>query len=241
MQLKAITLRDVKANAETPGKFTGAASVYGVLDNHGDIVVPGAFSKTIAENNGRIKILAQHNPNDVIGSAILVDTAEALLVDGQLEMELSSARDTYVRMKAGLIDALSIGYESRDDSFERGVRMLKDIKLWEVSLVTFPANEACRILTVKADGSPLDELPLDHLVKMAASLTAEIKAGRVLSAGNLALLQDCYEKLGALLNVAVPAAAETEDAKAARIAAETHAAAIETLEALSAGMKSIAQ
>ena len=179
MQLKALQLRDVKAAAETPGKFTGAASVYGVLDLHGDIVMPGAFAKTIAENNGRIKILSQHNPSDVIGSAILVDTAEALMVEGQLELELQSARDAHVRLKAGLIDALSIGYESRDDYFERGVRMMKDIKLFEVSLVTFPANEACRITAVKSDGSAAEELPLAHFVKMAESLNAEIGRAHV--------------------------------------------------------------
>lgn len=238
MQLKALQLRDVKAKEE-PGKFSGAASVYGVLDNHGDIVVPGAFAKTISENSGRIKILSQHNPADVIGSAILVDTPEALMVEGQLEMELQSARDTYVRLKAGLIDGLSIGYESRDDFFERGVRMIRDIKLWEVSLVTFPANEACRITAVKSNAEgTIEEVDLTFYVKAFEALTKEHKAGRALSAANLALLKDCYEKLGALLSLAAPAEEEEdEDAKAAREAAE-HAA---QLTELSAALKSIAQ
>jgi uncharacterized protein len=234
MQLKSFQLRDVKA-AEA-GKFSGAASVYGVLDNHGDIVMPGAFSKTIAENNGRIKILSQHNPSDVIGSAILVDTAEALMLEGQLELELQSAKDAYVRLKAGLIDALSIGYESRDDFYDRGVRMLKDIKLWEVSLVTFPANEACRITAVKSAESGIEEVDLSFYLKAFESLTAAHKAGRALSAANLSLLKDCYEKLGALLALAAPAE-EDEDAKAA----EAERVECNLLEQLAAGLKSIAR
>jgi HK97 family phage prohead protease len=102
-----------------------------------------------------IKILAQHDPTDVIGVGVLRDTADALWLDGRLELGLQSARDAQLRLKGGLIDGLSIGYSVADGGsyLKNGVRYLTDVDLWEVSLVTFPANEEARITQVKERGA----------------------------------------------------------------------------------------
>jgi hypothetical protein len=149
------TLRiDIKADGGTPGQFSGRANAYGVLDSYNDIVVAGAFSRYLAEKGNRIKVLNQHNPEDPIGIAELVDTPTALLATGQLELGLQSARDAYTRLKSGLIDGISIGYAIAPGGarYENGRRLLVDLELFEISLVAFPSNDEARVTNVKATG-----------------------------------------------------------------------------------------
>jgi HK97 family phage prohead protease len=132
------------------GRFVGQASVYDVVDSYGDKVVRGAFTKTIAKHGGEIVILSQHNPSDPIGKAKLFDRHDALWIEGQLELELPSAREAYIRLKKGLVDGISIGYNTlRSSPGKGGIRLLEEIDLWEVSIVTFPANGRARVTDVK--------------------------------------------------------------------------------------------
>ena len=145
------------------GWFAGRASVYGVLDAHGDVVMPGAFTETIAANGGVIKILSQHDPANVVGKARLIDKSDGLWVEGKLVLALPDAYEAYLRLRNGLIDSMSIGYSVPDGGakFVGGVRQLSKIDLWEVSLVTFPANDQARITEVKNDAHPLAALAAD--------------------------------------------------------------------------------
>ena len=247
IERKTFHLADVKAR-EDSGYFTGRASVYGVVDHHNDVVMPGAFTKTLAESGGRIKVLNQHDTYDVIGMAMLADSADALLVtEGKLELELPSAKEAYVRLKAGLIEGISIGYETLLEKFEKGVRQLTEIKLWEISIVTFPANQFARVTSVKSGETQDDATAILQQaireVKRAESLFSEEKAGRILSATNLTLVKDCYtaghvlcEKLGALIKVAEGTEDEDAKAKAAAQAAE-YKAAVDELTAVLTGFK----
>jgi HK97 family phage prohead protease len=137
-----------KADAES-GEFSGLASTYGNVDAHGDVVMPGAFTKTIQENAGRVVLLANHEPSMSIGIASIFDSPKGLRVEGRLLLELPSAMDMYVRMKHGLVSSMSIGYETRGEKFVNGVRQLTELKLWEISLVTFPANAQAVVESVK--------------------------------------------------------------------------------------------
>lgn len=185
LEYRSFLLSDAKAKDE-PGKFTGKASVYGVIDSYGDVVMPGAFTKTLAERGSEIVVLSQHDPTNSIGKAQLADSADALLItDGRLELELASARDEYIRLKSGLITGISIGYVTRDARFEQGVRQLTEIDLWEVSLVTFPANDFARVTGVKANADPFAAIERAYIeAQRIKSLIDEIKAGRTLSAEN---------------------------------------------------------
>jgi HK97 family phage prohead protease len=166
---------EFKTREVTPdGKFSGMASVYHVVDSYRDAVMPGAFTKTIAENGSVIRILSQHNPHDVIGLGRLRDERDALWVDGQLELELASAKEAYIRLKKGLINGLSIGYETVGEKSVNGVRQLTEIKLWEVSLVTFPACAPARVTNVKRRG----EVDADELLSGMRSLRLEIISER---------------------------------------------------------------
>lgn len=133
------------------GEFIGLASVFGNVDEGGDVVEPGAFKKTLAERGPEVPILWHHDPTQPIGIGRVEETDEGLLVHGKLELALDEARKAYIRLKRGLVRGLSIGYKTIKDSIEGGVRRLKELRLYEVSLVTFPMNELARVQQVKSD------------------------------------------------------------------------------------------
>src|SRR5258705_995996 len=100
MEFKNIQIKSVSEE----GTFTGWASVNGVVDSYNDIVMPGAFTKSLQKNGNKIKVLAQHNPDDVIGLATLTERPEGLWAEGKLELGLQSARDMFTRLRSKLID-----------------------------------------------------------------------------------------------------------------------------------------
>src|SRR5207237_8663270 len=123
---KSLGARFETKEFDDQGTFTGRASVYGVLDAHNDIVMPGAFTETIVANGGEVKILSQHDPANVIGKALLEDRRDGLWVRGKLVLALPDAFNAYLRMRNGLIDSLSIGYSVPDGGakFVGGARQL---------------------------------------------------------------------------------------------------------------------
>ncbi len=138
------------------GEFEGYGSVFGVKDSYADIVVPGAFQRSLkrwTEKSQLPAMLWQHNVNEPIG--IYTDMREddvGLYVKGRLLIDDDPlARRAHAHMKAGSLTGLSIGYILNDYEFskEKEAFLLKDIELWEVSLVTFPANDEARIAEVK--------------------------------------------------------------------------------------------
>lgn len=146
---------DVKAVGEE-GQFEGLASVYDVKDQGGDIVEKGAFTKTLQERGNEVPILWQHDSGESIGLGVVEETPKGLSIKGQLELDLPEAQSAYIRLKKRLVKGLSIGYKSIPSrtSIEGGVRRLKEVILYEVSLVTFPMNEMAQVTSVKADDDP---------------------------------------------------------------------------------------
>jgi hypothetical protein len=69
---------------------------------------------------------------------------------GTLELSDPTAKKAYTFMKSGVIKGLSIGYDTIQASYDGDVRNLTELKLWEISCVTFPMNEAAQISTVKS-------------------------------------------------------------------------------------------
>ena len=142
-------------SVDDAGVFSGYGSVFNVKDAMGDIVYPGAFVKSITKKMP--VMLWQHNSEEPIG--IYTDISEdgkGLKLTGKLLIdEVQKAREAYALLKANAIRGLSIGYiplkyDRRND--EKGYfegRDLKEIDLWEVSLVTFPANPKAIIGNIK--------------------------------------------------------------------------------------------
>jgi len=136
-------------NADPVGSFEGMLAVYGNVDLGGDAIVPGAFTRTLQNHGNQVPLLWQHKPDDPIGTLQLSDTPTGLAAKGQLELDLPTARVAYTLLKAKVIKGLSIGYDTITDSIDDGVRYLKELRLWEGSLVTFPMNEQATVSAVK--------------------------------------------------------------------------------------------
>ncbi len=155
----ALSLNDGKTIA-------GYASVFGEVDRGNDLVEPGAYAKCLsrlAAEGRRIKMLWQHDPAQPIGVWDEVrEDPKGLWVEGRLIDGIARGREAIELISAGALDGLSIGYRtisSRKDS--KGRRVLTELELWEVSLVTFPMLPGARVGTKGAD-------PEDHLLREMA-------------------------------------------------------------------------
>ena len=134
---------------EPDGSFTGIGAVYNNVDLGGDKILPGAFTKTLAAGK-KLPLLWQHNPSDPIGTVKVTDTSQGLMVEGQLLLSDPTAAKAYSFLKAGIIKGLSIGYETIKSAFVDEVRELSELRLWEISCVTFPMNEGAMVTGIKA-------------------------------------------------------------------------------------------
>ena len=121
----------------------GYASLFGVTDQGGDAVARGAFAASLARlavRGDKVRMLWQHDPTRPIGvwDEIREDDS-GLWVKGRLLPEVTQAREAAALIQAGAIDGLSIGYRTiRAERDQKGRRVLAEVELWEVSLVTFP-------------------------------------------------------------------------------------------------------
>jgi HK97 family phage prohead protease len=167
----------VKEDPANPDARTieGWASTFGNTDSQNDIVMPGAFAESLKTRMP--KMLWQHNSDQPCGiwdSA--TETPQGLYVKGRV-LNTSIGNDAYELLKAGAIDTMSIGYSVIDATwdYESGIRSLKEVELWEVSLVTFPANEQAKITTVKAMA---EDLSAAHgTLEQAAGICAAYMSG----------------------------------------------------------------
>jgi HK97 family phage prohead protease len=131
------------------GTFTGIGAVYNNTDLGGDRILPGAFSRTLAATKS-YPLLWQHNPSDPIGSVKCTDSSQGLMVEGALLLADPTARKCYEFMKSGIIRGLSIGYDTVKSSYVDDVRELSELRLWEISCVTFAMNPEAQVTSVKA-------------------------------------------------------------------------------------------
>lgn len=146
----------IKSVTET-GEFEGYGSVFGVKDSYSDIVVPGAFQASLNEwrEKGSLPaMLWQHQISEPVG--VYTEMREddtGLYVKGRLLIEDDPlSKRAHAHLKAGSLSGLSIGYILKDWEYDRnkGAFLLKEIDLWEVSLVTFPSNDEARVSDVKS-------------------------------------------------------------------------------------------
>lgn len=172
------------------GEFIGYASVFGNVDLVGDIVDSGAFTKTLAEWDEKgdpIPVLWGHDtfdPFNNIGAAKAIEDERGLKIHGTLDLDNPTAKQVYRLLKGRRTTRMSFAYDVRDyEDAEDGLH-LKDLDLFEVSVVQIPANPAAEVLTVK---------------HAASSLMSGIKAGRVLSAKNETTLREARDAIDSVL------------------------------------------
>jgi HK97 family phage prohead protease len=139
---------EIKLKDESKGIFEGYASVFDGVDSYGDTIVRGAYKKTL-ENRQRLpQMLYNHDRNWIIGKWVeMSEDSKGLYVKGELTPGHSISSDVYASMKHGTLDGMSIGYRVPKGGMEEtdDVRVLKQIDLIEVSVVTTPADDHARI------------------------------------------------------------------------------------------------
>ncbi|WP_261193940.1 HK97 family phage prohead protease [Pseudoruegeria sp. SHC-113] len=128
----------------------GYASLFGAVDQGGDVVEAGAYGACLADlaaSGRRVKMLWQHDPTQPIGLWDEVrEDARGLWVKGRLLTDVAKGAEAARLIEAGAIDGLSIGYRTkRAQKNEGGGRRLIELELWEVSLVTFPMLPQARV------------------------------------------------------------------------------------------------
>ena len=141
--------------------FEGYASTFGNIDLTDEIVMRGAFKRSL-ESGKVIKMLWQHGFQDIIGQfPELKEDDKGLFVRGRINLGTEKGREAIALLRAGDIDSMSIGYKIIEESFHRDldVRLLKELELFEISLVTEPANELARVTSVKGQVPQID-LPI---------------------------------------------------------------------------------
>ena len=153
----------VKAIDDEKGLIEAYGSVFDNTDQGNDVVRPGAFKRTIQNSKSRVQsgksnflamMLWQHNENQPIGGwTDLQEDAHGLLCKGQIILNTQLGREAYELIKAKIVNEFSIGYDipSGGSYYDKssGVRNLTELRLWEVSPVSFAMNTEALLVGVK--------------------------------------------------------------------------------------------
>lgn len=171
------------------GEFEAYASVFGNEDSYGDIVQPGAFNRTLGEWKQRgdtIPVLWGHDMSDPFANIGGLTSAEeddhGLKVRGQLDLDNPTALQVFRLMKGRRTNRMSFAYAVRDSEQDGDNTLLKDLELYEVSVVQVPANDLAEVLTVKSASQAL------------------LKAGRSLSSKNETALREARDAIDSVLS-----------------------------------------
>ena len=139
---------------------SGYASTFDVPDQERDIFLPGAFSQSIEENNlgkRNIKFLWQHNQMEPIGVInSLVEDYYGLRVEAEINNETQTGREAISLIKQGAVGSFSIAFDVEKSYEEENYRKIQKVFLYEISVVTFPANQGARIESLTERCPPVD-------------------------------------------------------------------------------------
>lgn len=149
---------EIKALSEDDneyGTFEGYGSIFNNTDLGNDVILSGAFTKSLAKTGPKgVKLLYQHKTDMPIGVfESIEEDSKGLKVRGKLALKTQAGAEAYELMKMGALDGLSIGFrvspqgQSYDAKGKR--RMIKEVELMEISLVTFPMNPKAKVRSVK--------------------------------------------------------------------------------------------
>lgn len=176
-------------SAQAAAGFDGHASTAWNVDSYGTAFAPGAWSKTISERGSKVLVLWQHDPYQPIGRPTqLAEDGTGLAVTAAISDGTSYGRDALALLRDGVPLGLSVGFRTMRERpataedpliFDgapdaiRGdysqVSVIEEAKLYEFSLVSFPANDAATVGSIRGDAQ----------VDALAALVADLRTGRV--------------------------------------------------------------
>ncbi|MEQ1614473.1 MAG: HK97 family phage prohead protease [Hyphomicrobiaceae bacterium] len=201
LQQKRASFMLKAADIGADGSFVGNGSVMNVCDSGGDIIEPGTFVaslKTRKASGDWPRMLLEHNPGQPIGiwNEIYEEGAN-LVCKGRLVLDVPEAKTVYALMKAGHPYGLSIGYETLAESWcaaadveqkyggpgmcmpsylpSGQVRVITEVDLWEVSVVTFPMNVHARVEAVKAAAASTHPVDMSAVSAAASKRDAALR------------------------------------------------------------------
>lgn len=164
---------------------SGYGSVFGVKDNGGDIVMPGAFKECIASGR-KPKMLWQHDPNQPIGAwDEMREDDNGLYMSGRISKKAAKGAEVAALVKMGAVEGLSIGYRTRDYEMDvdEGTRKLTKLDLWETSVVTFPMNELANIYAMKSADDMSETEIKRHLERALKEISVSGTMAKAMAAG----------------------------------------------------------
>lgn len=158
---------------EKAGIIKGYGSYFGNKDSDNDVIVKGAYKKTIAENGNRVKYLYQHDMNQPIGKMVeLYEDDKGLVFTAEIA-KTQLGMDVVELMKTGVITENSVGIMPIQKQNKDNYREITEVKLYEVSAVTLAANDQAKILDVKGN------IDVNKLSKRYDNLCKLIRKGSI--------------------------------------------------------------
>jgi HK97 family phage prohead protease len=158
---------------EKAGIIKGYGSYFGNKDSDNDVIMKGAYKKTIAENGDRVKYLYQHDMNQPIGKMVeLYEDDKGLVFTAEIA-KTQLGMDVVELMKTGVITENSVGIMPIQKQNKDNYREITEVKLYEVSAVTLAANDQAKILDVKGN------IDVNKLSKRYDNLSKLIRKGSI--------------------------------------------------------------
>ena len=158
---------------EKAGIIKGYGSYFGNKDSDNDIIMKGAYKKTIAENGDRVKYLYQHDMNQPIGKMTeLYEDDKGLVFVAEIA-KTQLGKDVVELMKSGVITENSVGIMPMQKQDKGDYREITEVKLYEISAVTLAANDQAKILDVKGN------FDIEKLSKRYDNLNKLIRKGEI--------------------------------------------------------------
>ncbi|MDA0938847.1 MAG: HK97 family phage prohead protease, partial [Proteobacteria bacterium] len=140
---------NTKESPKNVGEFSGYASVFNTIDHDNEVVVQGAFKNVLDPSS--IRLLWQHKSNNPVGVITsLKEDEHGLYISGLISLEIPKGLEVYMLVKNNIIKHMSIGYQIIKEYYKDNIKHIYELKLWEISFVTFPSNENARIHSVKS-------------------------------------------------------------------------------------------
>ena len=124
-------------------RFAGYAALFGKPDGARDTILPGAFRATLSGRKEPLPLYWQHRPDQVLGTVEkMSEDARGLRIIARIDNPDGRAASM---LRQGTVSGLSFGYRARRYRHEPAGRVLEEIELFEVSLVTHPLQHEARV------------------------------------------------------------------------------------------------
>jgi uncharacterized protein len=209
MQIKSIFKNDnpgIITNIDASANLVeGYFSVFGNVDSDNDMVMPGAFTKTLQENGSRIRHLWQHDPRYPIARPELTQDSIGLKFRSKLS-NTTIGKDTILLYEDGVIDEHSFGYQTIRSQSKSNYNELIELKVWEGSSVTWGANP------LSLGGPAGKAMTKDEIINRMDTVYKALRHGKYETEDIFILLDIQFEQLkSAIKEFTTPAAHEAPE------------------------------